>query len=112
LTGYTLSADFPTMNPVQLAIGSVGSSDAFVTKFDPNGSIVYSTYLGGNGPDTSTGITVDSSGNIYIAGSTGSTNFPLVNPIQAVYGGAITDWFVAKLNAAGSTLLFSTYLGG
>jgi Beta-propeller repeat len=88
--------------------------------------LIYSTYLGGNcrvpllasiflndcGRDRGDGIALDSSGNVYVAGSTNSANFPLVNPLQPNYGGGAIDGFVSKLNAAGSGLVYSTYLGG
>ena len=72
------------------------------------------SYLGGsNGSDFGRGIAVDSSGNAYVTGNTFSTNFPTANPIQAANGGVgFNDAFVTKLNALGSALLYSTYLGG
>ncbi|PYS81237.1 MAG: hypothetical protein DMF67_17525, partial [Acidobacteria bacterium] len=71
-----------------------------------------STYLGGSNADLGNGIAVDSSGNAYVAGQTASTNFPTANAVQGKYGGGQNDAFVAKLNASGSALLYSTYLGG
>ncbi|MGZ3493828.1 MAG: DUF7948 domain-containing protein, partial [Syntrophales bacterium] len=114
VTGQTGSPDFPTINPIQ---GLNGNADAFVTKFDPSGTaLVYSTYLGGANSNTTNdyglGIAVDSSGNAYITGLTGSTDFPTVNPIQATYGGGLSDGFVTKLDPSGSALVYSTYLGG
>lgn len=66
--------------------------------------LVYSTYLGGSGDDRATGIAVDSAGNAYVTGSTNSTNFPTVNPLQARLGGG-SDAFIAKLNPTGSALV-------
>jgi uncharacterized repeat protein (TIGR01451 family) len=110
VTGYTGSTNFPTANPLQ-AHG--GNGDAFVAKLNPAGSaLVYSTYLGGSNDDYGYGIAVDASGNAYVTGRTQSTNFPTANPVQAAYGGGQFDAFVAKLNAAGSALVYSTYLGG
>ena len=87
--------------------------DAFVTKLNAAGSaLVYSTYLGGSGDDDGNGIAVDSSGNAYVTGYTDSTNFPTANAFQAAFGGGSGDAFVTKLNAAGSALVYSTYLGG
>jgi len=111
LTGFTFSTNFPTANPVQPANG--GSSDAFVARVDADGSaLAYSTYLGGSGSDQGTGIAVDTSGNAYVTGFTASTNFPTANPLQAANNGGLSDGFVAKVNAAGSSLVYSTYLGG
>jgi hypothetical protein len=104
-------SNFPTLNPLQSACG--GPMDAFVTKLNPAGSsLVYSTYLGGGDSDQGTSIAVDASGSAYVAGRTSSTNFPTANPFQAAYGGGLEDAFVAKLDPAGSSLVFSTYLGG
>ncbi len=74
--------------------------------------LVYSTYLGGSGDDHGQAIAVDPSGNVYVTGYTFSTNFPTANPLQGAYGGGTYDAFVAKLNSAGSALVYSTYLGG
>jgi uncharacterized repeat protein (TIGR01451 family) len=77
--------------------------------------LVYSTYLGGSGDDYASGIAVDAAGSAYVTGYTKSTNFPTQSPYQATYQGAdsyATDVFVTKLNAAGTALLYSTYLGG
>jgi hypothetical protein len=112
VTGWTDSTDFPTKNPLQPTYGG-GSEDAFVSKLNVAGSaLVYSTYLGGSGDDQSYGIGVDSLGKAYITGTTSSTDFPTINPLQPAYGGGSDDAFVAKLNAAGSALVYSTYLGG
>jgi hypothetical protein len=108
--GSTLSADFPTSSPIQATTG--GGYDAFVAKLDAAGSSpVYTTYLGGAGSDQVLGIATDSSGNAYVTGQTSSNDFPLANPLQATIGGS-SDVFVAKLDAAGSALTYSTYLGG
>jgi len=110
ITGTTRASDFPMVNPIQGISG--GNNEAFVTKLNPAGSaLVYSTYLGGSGHDNGFGIAVDAAGAAYVSGNTGSTNFPLVNPIQGVYGGA-WDAFVTKINPAGSAFVYSTYLGG
>jgi hypothetical protein len=112
VTGLTASTNFPTTSPVQAAYGG-GIFDAFVVKLNPSGSArVYSTYLGGSGRDGGYGITVDASGSAYVTGSTNSPNFPTASPLQAVYGGGISDAFLTKVNPAGSALAYSTYLGG
>ena len=112
VTGYTASTNFPTANPLQPSYGG-GAHDAFVAKLNPAGStLVYSTYLGGSGDEGCSGLAVDASGNAYVTGNTASTDFPTVNPLQPSYGGGMSDAFVAKLNPAGSALVYSTYLGG
>jgi photosystem II stability/assembly factor-like uncharacterized protein len=113
VTGRTGSTDFPTANALQPALGGPQFSfDAFVTKFTTNGAFIYSTYLGGDGSETGFGIAADSSGNAYVTGSTTSTNFPTMNPIQTGSGGNSGDVFVTKLNSQGSAIVYSTYLGG
>ncbi|HST51572.1 MAG TPA: SBBP repeat-containing protein, partial [Pyrinomonadaceae bacterium] len=111
LTGQTFSNNFPLANAIQGTFG--GSSDAFVTKLSASGSsFVYSTYLGGSGGDSGAGIAVDSSGNAYVAGQAGSTNFPVTGgAFQTTIGGS-ADAFITKLNAGGSSLVYSTYVGG
>ncbi|HKX29757.1 MAG TPA: SBBP repeat-containing protein [Blastocatellia bacterium] len=110
LTGYTASNDLILQSPLQPV--NRGGLDAFVIKLLGDGSaIAFSTYYGGSGSDTGSGIAVDGTGNCYIAGSTTSTDLPMLNPIQATNGGE-SDAFVAKFNAAGSGLVYATYLGG
>jgi hypothetical protein len=110
LTGWTLSHDFPTMNPLKPTASS--GVNGFVAKLNAAGSaLVYSTYLGGSGV-VAYGIALDGSGNAYVAGFTMIPDFPTANPLQATFGGGDHDAFVAKLNAAGSALVYSTYLGG
>jgi len=111
VTGYTSSTNFPTVNPIQGA--NRGYAEAFVTKINASGTVwVYSTYLGGSGNDYGNGIEVDGSGNAYVTGRVISTNFPTVNPIQGTHGGGTYDAFVTKINASGTALTYSTYLGG
>ncbi len=120
MTGFTGSTDFPTVNPLQAtnnASPNTGSYTAFVAKLNAAGSaLLYSTFLGGSSGDRGYGIAADSSGNAYVTGTTTSTNFPTVNPLQATNnaspGAGSYTAFVSKLNAAGSALLYSTYLGG
>jgi chitobiase/beta-hexosaminidase-like protein/beta-propeller repeat-containing protein len=115
LTGTTRSPDFPTEQPFQAAFGGshfdrpVG--DAFVTKLDAGGGLLYSTYLGGPHNDVGYAIAVDAEENVHVTGATGGS-FPLANPLQPVHGSGLDDAFVAKLDACGSTLVFATYLGG
>jgi len=114
VTGFTISTDFPLMNPIQGALGgSFGQLDAFITKINPAGSaLVYSTYLGGSFNDNAHAIDIDGSGSAYVTGSTSSTDFPLMNPIQGVFGGGFSDAFITEINPTGTALVYSTYLGG
>jgi hypothetical protein len=111
VTGLTDGSTFPVTPG---AFQTTGSFDAFVTKFNPQGSaLVYSTYLGGNaGVDRGWAIAVDNAGSAYVTGDTASTNFPVASAVQPVYGGGLSDAFATKLNAAGSALAYSTFLGG
>jgi Beta-propeller repeat len=111
VTGRTSSSNFPTTTGAfQATLG--GIYNAFVTKINPSGSaLVYSTYLGGSGGDGGQGIAVDGSGNAYVTGGTGSTNFPTANAVQSTLAG-VNNAFVTKFNPSGSALVYSTYLGG
>src|SRR5262249_51051242 len=100
---------FPTMNPIQST--PAGDFDAFITKFDTNGKMVYSTLLGGTGSDKATGIAVDSLGNIFVTGQTSSANFPTSKPFQSALRGS-SDLFLAVVNPQGSGFIYSTYIGG
>ena len=112
VTGATSSANFPTQGPVQPMFAG-GRSDAFVAKINATGSaLIYSTYLGGGGDDSGSGIALDTEGNAYVSGWTTSTNFPTLNALQSAYGGGDYDAFVTQINASGSALVYSTYLGG
>jgi hypothetical protein len=111
ITGVTYSHNFPVQNPFQSTYHE-GYGDAFITKVAGNGShLTYSTFFGGTGLDQGHGIAVDSQGAVYVAGQTGSPDFPLENALQDVRGG-YTDAFFLKLNNAGNSLLLGTYLGG
>jgi uncharacterized protein (TIGR03437 family) len=116
LAGQTQSLNFPTANAVQRAAGGCISNngwvcaDAFVTKLNASGQIVYSTYLGGSSFDSATAITVDPDGAATVSGTTTSSDFPTHNPIQPNYL-TFADAFVVKLNKAGSEMLFSSSLG-
>ena len=115
VTGKTSSSDFPTVNAMYGSNNGGGyyGYDAFVTKIDASGtSLLYSTYLGGNKDDWGHSIAVDSAGNACVAGETSSSDFPTANAIDGSYNGGFTDAFVTKVAASGTSLLYSTYLGG
>jgi Beta-propeller repeat len=117
VTGQTFSATFhTTTGAAQTTCGSCTNSDsnAFVTVVNANGSgYVYSTFLGGNGIDSGSGIAVDSTGNAYVTGTTTSTNFPTTTgALQTAFGSGASDAFITKINPAGSAFVYSTYLGG
>jgi hypothetical protein len=113
--GCTASANFPTRNPQQAARS--GGQDAFVLRFDGDAAhLIYSTYLGGRGgslgrPECAYALTTDAFSNAYIAGTTSSTNFPIISAFQSSRGGGTSDGFVAKLSSDGFRL-YSSYLGG
>jgi hypothetical protein len=112
VTGSTGSSNFPTTNgAAQPTFG--GNTDAFVTKLRRNnGSIVYSTFLGGSGWDAGRGIDVNGSGNAYMVAATQSSNFPIVQGSYDTSLNGFEDAYVAKLNASGTSLVYATYLGG
>ncbi|HEU4891631.1 MAG TPA: SBBP repeat-containing protein [Vicinamibacterales bacterium] len=110
IAGDTHSDDFPTVHPVQSAFG--GTWDTFVAKLSADGTPVYSTYLGGSSTDYSARIAADGAGRAYVTGLTLSTNFPVLNAAQPAHGGGFSDAFVTALDASGSALLYSTFLGG
>jgi hypothetical protein len=111
VTGLTTSADFPTQNAFDTTLR--GSSDAFVSKFAPDGqSLAYSTYLGGSADENGAAVAVDSAGSAYVTGSTYSGNFPTTADASDTTLGGSQDAFVSKLAPDGGSLAYSTYLGG
>ncbi len=115
LVGGTFSMDFPTADPLQPRLADsefIRGGDAFVTKLDVSGTaFIYSTYFGGNGADIGNGLALDARGNVYVTGTTSSTNFPTMNPWQPSLAGG-NDAFVAKIDQSGTKIHYSTYLGG
>jgi hypothetical protein len=110
VAGWTASTDLPAAGGAIARYG--GGVDAFVASFLPNGGgLLYCTYLGGSGDDRAFALTLDSSRNVYVTGWTSSKNFPVLSALQLHLSGT-RDAFVAKLNAAGNALIYSTYLGG
>ena len=105
-------AGFP-VTPGAFQTSFNGVTDAFVTKLNPTGTaLIYSTFLGGSGNESTNGIAINDAGNAYVTGFTGSSNFPTTpGAFQTVKSGG-DDVFVTALNAAGSGLAYSTFLGG
>jgi hypothetical protein len=117
ITGATSSYNFPvTAGSLQTSFPSTTETVAFVAKLNPTGTgLVYTTFLGGsgvNGGDSANAIAVDASGNAYVAGTTGSANFPVTQGALSTTLNGPTDAFVAKINPAGTALIYGTYLGG
>lgn len=111
LCGTTESPDFPIFNSVGSAL--LGASDAFVVKLTPQADqFFYSNLIGGSGAEGGVSIAAGSDGSAYFTGRTSSLDFPIVGPIQPVYGGGDSDAFVAKLAPDGKTLTYSSLLGG
>jgi hypothetical protein len=111
VTGYTTSTDFPTQGALD---PDWNGTDAFVAKLSPSGdTLVYSTFLGGTGEDAGEAIAVGSDGSAFLVGITTSTDFPTtVGAPNRTHNGGFTDAFVAKLDPAGMSLAYATYLGG
>lgn len=127
VAGFTSSTSFKVVGGVQSSYkGRIASDefygfgDAFVAKFGPTGSLVYSTYLGGKADDVAMALAIDGSGSAYVAGATRSTDFPVTpGTVQTKYAGSSPDpffsagdAFVVKLSADGSRIVYGTYLGG
>lgn len=112
VVGFTQSSDFPPVDPFQAILGLTGGSscgstpcaDAFVTELNPSGGAAnYSSFLGGSGADFGQAVAVDSTGNLYVAGSTSSNNFPAIAGVyQGDLGGVAGNSFVAKISSADS----------
>jgi hypothetical protein len=120
VTGSTYSTDFPTTKGAfqttnKAAAGS--SSTSFVTKINSTGTaLLYSTYLGGTRTDTAYSLAIDSAGDAYIGGAAYSGDFPVTSGVVQSTNNSYASYgwnqFVAKLNPAGSALLYATYIGG
>jgi hypothetical protein len=114
VAGFTNSSNFPTWPSGSPLRPYVADYDVFVTKIKPDLSgFVYSTFLGGSGSDQAYAVAVDASGNAYVTGDTGSTNFPTAPPSGSLFNyRGNGDAFVAKISPDGAALVYSTYLGG
>ena len=109
VTGASSSLNFPVLNAWQGQ--KSGGQDAFLAKISPSGQLILSTYLGGSGDDRGNSVAVDANGQAHVAGSTYSRDFPVLNAWQPASAGN-QDAFLAKFNASGSGLVYSTYFGG
>jgi hypothetical protein len=115
VTGRTSSTDFPTTTGAFDTTFNFGINgvDAFVTKLNASGSaLAYSTFLGGADQDEGLGMAVDGSGRAYVTGFTFSTDYPTTTSAFDRTPNGESDAFVTKLNASGSALAYSTFLGG
>ena len=115
VTGYTANNTFPVKNPFRTFAG--GTRDAFVVKYANDGTLVYSSLFGGSSTDEGYAVAVDANDDLYIAGFSQSLDLPLFGAVQTAIPTCKTapctaDLFVAKVNSAGTTLLYSTYYGG
>jgi hypothetical protein len=115
IAGDTTSSVFPTASALDSTLG--GTRDAYIAKVNATGTaLIYSTYLGGNDIDYGIDLAIDAAGNVYVTGRTSSGDFPTMNAFDSTYsssaGSGVEDAFVARLNPAGSGLVYSTYLSG
>jgi len=110
VAGSTLE-DIPLEQALDENRGGAASREGFLVKLSDNGSVLFSTYLGGGGDDAVTALSLDNQDNIFVTGYTTSDDFPVHNALQAKIGG-LQDAFIAKYAADGQNMLFSTYLGG
>ena len=112
VAGATFSSDFPT-TPGAFDTSFNLDLDVFVVKVDPSGgSLIYGTYLGGDSDDMGLDVAVDGMGNAYVTGRTHSMNFPVTAGAFDASHNGLADAFVAKVDSAGASLLYGTYLGG
>ncbi|WP_309495487.1 SBBP repeat-containing protein [Mechercharimyces sp. CAU 1602] len=113
ISGDTNTGSYPTTTGAFQTLFGGGTADAFVTQLNAAGSaLIYSTLLGGSDTDQGNGIALDASNQAYICGETESTNFPTTSGAFQLTLRGSSDAFITKFNATGSSLLYSTYLGG
>ncbi len=116
VAGLSNSASFGFVPPAPAGAFqpvNAGQGDAFIAKLNTTGALAYFTFLGGTHADSATGVAVDTTGNVYVTGTTVSTDFPTAGAVfQPVYGGGNADSFVSKLDPTGKILVYSSFLGG
>lgn len=110
ITGSTHSENFPVLNGFDETVNG-GRSDAFLSKFDSSGVLVWSTYFGGSERDKGYSVAIDSQDNIIVTGETSSNNFYTLNGYDQTFNGGNTDAFISKFNSSGS-LIWSSFFGG
>src|SRR5258707_15207029 len=113
VVGGSASSDFLRVNAYDSALS--GSSDAFLTKISPTGTVLFSTYLGGLnalGSESGLAVAVDAAGALYLTGQASSTAFPTTSGAYQTGLSGNSDAFITKFAAAGNALVFSTLLGG
>ncbi len=112
VVGYTNSLNFPGSSPIQSSLNGA-ANDAFVVKLNPSGTeIMYKSWIGGDADDSAIAIAVDKDGGAFIGGNTSSNNFPTTSGVLQPTKGVARDAFLVRLNATGSALTYSGYLGG
>lgn len=109
---HNVASRYRIVEPGVFGFEVEGYNPSIVLVIDPE--LVFSTYLGGNGPENGTGIVIDESGYVYVSGQTGSEGFPTENPYDSTYNGGLWggDFFVTKFDPSGGQIIFSTYIGG
>ncbi|MCC6154087.1 MAG: SBBP repeat-containing protein [Candidatus Hydrogenedentes bacterium] len=119
VTGLTQSIDFPVTTGAYDEThngpndGSNASRDVFVAKFSPDGTALgYATYIGGSDRDQGMSLTATPTGECYVTGFTYSSDFPATTGAYDETFNGVRDIYVLKLNAAGSGLIYSTFIGG
>ncbi|MFC1539731.1 SBBP repeat-containing protein, partial [Candidatus Latescibacterota bacterium] len=113
IIGYTGSSNYPVTAGTLDESFNGGTYDAFISKINSTGTnLVYSTYIGGTGSDSALDFKIDNSGNAYLTGSTGSSEFPVTSGVfDETFNGGY-DTYILKLNSLGNGIIFSTFIGG
>ncbi|KAA3624267.1 MAG: hypothetical protein DWQ02_23285, partial [Bacteroidetes bacterium] len=113
ISGATGSSNFPISGPAYDNTYNGGSNDVFVCKLDNDlSTLIVSTFIGGDDDDYGYDLALDGTGNVFVTGSTESTNYPANGGFDNTFNGGFEDVFVSKLNNGLSSLLASTYIGG